>query len=319
MWRAIALVVTTALMVSGIYIYRYSHSSEEHLAEARAEFPLIDPARHFTSRDHLLSTLQPLRERLRQLVSNEKEVQIGLYFEFLNTGSNISINADERFWPASLTKVPLALAVMGTVQSNIWTLDQKLTLEESDKSDRSSTLHERPVGTAFTVQELLEEMLVRSDNTAYNILVRNVPLSQIDAVKEGLGLDLLFDESGRVSPKEFARVFRALYTASYLNRSNSQYLLAMLDRAEFTEFLREPVAATIPFPHKFGIQPEAATFNDAGIVYVPDRPYLIVVMMRGVESDSYNREHVPRLMHAISNMSLQYITDTENVGPEEAI
>lgn len=119
-------------------------------------YPLIDVARNFVPQEHYLSTLQPLRERVHALVEAEEEMKISVYIEFLNTGANISINQEERFFPASFAKVPVAMAVMGMVESDIWTLDQVLTLEEEDRAPLPSTIHQHPTGKKFTVRELLD-------------------------------------------------------------------------------------------------------------------------------------------------------------------
>ncbi len=314
-WQIATVVLFVALCGATLHSYVLA-PRERTAAEFRAEYPLIDPARNFISQEHFLSTIQPLRERVHAVVDEEakKGMHVSVYIEFLNTGANISTNPSERFWPASLAKVPLAMAVMGTIESGIWTLDQVLTLEESDKAEISSTIHANPVGTKFTVRELLEALLMHSDNTAYYILGRNVPVSEVGAVREGIGLEQLFDEDGEVTAREYSRIFRSLYTASYLNRQNSQFLLDLLNRAAFTDFLRNPVPGEIPFPHKFGMGPSQNTYSDSGIVYVENRPYLITVLVKvDASMDKVTeRREAARIMKAISNMSFEYFTTAQN-------
>lgn len=68
--------------------------------------------RFFSRNADLLTTVQPIREKLHTLFQEESLEHTSLYFEYLNTGANISINQDIRILPASLIKVPLAMAVM---------------------------------------------------------------------------------------------------------------------------------------------------------------------------------------------------------------
>lgn len=312
--RILSAALITVLVGGCLYIYFVWDHAAVHVQKAAAEYPLIDPARHLIPQEHFLSTLQPLRERVHAYVDTQEDVNISVYIEYLNTGANIIVKPEERFWPASLSKVPLALAVMGTVESNVWTLDQVLTLEEEDRMSVSSTLHTHPIGTKFTVRELLEELLVRSDNTAYRILGRNVPESEIVAVKEALGLEDLFDAEGEVTAREYTRILRSLYTASYLNRKHSQFLLDILNRAEWKDFLRQSVPESVPFPHKYGADAERNTFSDSGIVYIPQRPYLITVMIEAEKSapDAVSKARAQEVMQAISRMAYEYFLNAQN-------
>lgn len=295
-----------------IWMQIHPHTVEEQLAQ----YPLIDPARHFIPQEHFISTLQPLRERIHALVDAEKDLRISAYIEFLNTGANIIVNPGETYWPASLAKVPVAMAVMGTIESGVWTLDQKLTLEEVDRAREPSMVDKNPTGTQFTVRQLLEALLIHSDNTALMILLRNVPQSELDAVRDGLGLEDVFNLEGEVTAREYSRIFRSLYTANYLSRANSQLLLEMLDKAEWDHFLSKTVPATIPFPHKYGIEPAKGTYSDSGVVYVPNRPFLITVMIEAsttqAEPTDEQVAQIERVMAAMSNMSLEYFTTAKN-------
>lgn len=316
-WQIATVVLFVALASVALHAYVFFWDNAGHdVEEVRAKYPLIDPARHLIAQEHFLSTLQPLRERVHALVEEEAKrgVHVSVYIEFLNTGANISVNNDERYWPASLAKVPLAMAVMGTIESGIWTLDQVVTLEESDKTEISSRIHTNPVGTKFTVRELLEALLIHSDNTAYYILGRNVPVSEVSAVREAIGLEQLFDQEGEVTAREYSRLFRSLYTASYLNRQNSQFLLDLLNRAAFTDFLRDPVPGEVPFPHKFGMGPSQNTYSDSGIVYVENRPYLITVLVRAEDEmdDRTGRLEAARIMNTISQAAYAYFTTAQN-------
>jgi hypothetical protein len=312
-WIALAAVLLLSNIGTFLW-YGVHHLAPSQIEADRNQYPLIDPARHIVRQVDYLPTLQPLRERVISLVESEKDSRMSVYIEFLNTGANINLNQEERYWPASLSKVPIAMAAMGAIENDVWTLDQVLTLEDEDRAQAPSKLHENPTGTKFTVRELLEALLVHSDNTAYRILLRNVPTSEIDAVREGLGLQDLFNEQGQVTAREYSRMFRALYTASYLSRANSQLLLDMLSRAEWDHFMGQVVPDSIPFPRKYGLQPETHTFLESGIVFVPNRPFLITVMIQtpGTKSSEEEAAEVERVMSALSNMSLEFFTNATN-------
>lgn len=312
-WQVAAGVLFVALCGITLHAYWYWDHAAVHVPNEQKKYPLIDPARHIVPKEHFISTIQPLREDLQALVAKQEHLRIALYVEFLNTGANIHINPNERFWPASLTKVPIAMAVMGAVERGRWSLDDELILAEEDRIAESSSLDTYPVGTSFTIEKLLEAMLSKSDNSAYHLLLRSVPQSELSGVRDGLGLEDLFSPEGKVNSKEYARVLRALYTASYLNREHSEYLLELLDDSSFDDFLQSGVPASVPFPHKFGLFPEEHTYNDAGIVYVANRPYLITVLIQTDGTDA-GQTNVPTFMNEVSERAYTFFVNASAVS-----
>ena len=81
-------------------------------------YPLIDPARNLIGQEHFFSTIEPLRKALKSYVQSEK-IEATIYVEYLNTGANIHINPEGRYWPASLTKLPIAIATMSTIEKGL--------------------------------------------------------------------------------------------------------------------------------------------------------------------------------------------------------
>jgi hypothetical protein len=229
--------------------------------------------------------VQPLREKLQAITEEFGNDSVSLYVEYLNTGANISINPEHYLWPASLAKIPLALSVMKKVERGEWKLGNELVLMPGDRNDESGAsgeaLAEYPIGTRFTIEKLLEELLVNSDNTAHFILYRNMHNDELNRIIEDLGLEALFTEEGRVSAKEYSKLFRALYTSNLLTREHSEMILRWLDSSPFNDFLSRDISPEIPFPHKYGEKVTLNVYADSGIVYLPNRPYLITVIIAG--------------------------------------
>lgn len=275
------------------------------------EFPFIEFSRNFIAQEHYLANLQPLREDLNALVSKEETRgnEISLYFEYLNTGGNISINQDKRIFPASLNKVPVALAVLRKVEKGEWNIHNELLLTSEDIDNRFGDLYKNPVDSRYSIEFLLKQLLEKSDNTSVRIFIRNLNPVELDEPLEEIGLKGLFDEHGRISAKEYSRLFRTLYTASYLNRANSQYILRSLQSTDFNGFLSKGVPSNIPFPHKYGINDTERVFTDSGIVYIPYRPYLLTVLIhRTSDSLDNDQEIAAAIMQQISEITYKYIS-----------
>jgi beta-lactamase class A len=101
-------------------------------------------------------------------------------------------------------------------------------------------------------------------------------------------------------------MFRSLYVSSFLNKENSQKLLQWLFESSMKDFLASGLPSDIPFAHKFGENMAAHVFSDSGIVYLPNRPYLLTVMIQG-DGSATEREQATALMKSISEKTYQYI------------
>ncbi len=305
-WKILALIFLFAAIILAVLGWP-AITKQSSNANFDKPYPLIDPARSFTPQEHFIVNLQPLREELRELVQKEGPGSISLYFEYLNTGANVNIGQDLRVWPASLPKLPLAMAVMKKVENGVWQLDTKLALKEEQKDASFGTLFQNPVGTNFTIEQLLQELLTNSDNTAYHVLLENMNPSEIDPIIVETGLEALFDERGFVSAKEYSRLYRALYTSSFLKRENSERILKWLSESDFDRYLASGIEQNVTFANKWGVNQDYHVFLDSGIVYVPHRPYIITVMIRG-NGSSGEEERARAVMRDISSRAYNYIT-----------
>lgn len=302
------------------FIFLYQSALDAFIQKKAAEYPFIDFSRHFISQDNYIVNIQPLREELRNMSQEFSglEREVSLYLEFLNTGANISINPDNYIWPASLTKVPLAMAVMKKVEDGDWELHNELVLMPGDADTHSGAIEnplaDFPVGTRFTIETLLREVLMNSDNTAYYILLRNLHRDDLNKMTLAIGLDALFQKDGKISAKEYSRILRSLYTASFLSRAHSQMILEWLDEATFNSFLTEGVPESVPFPHKYGEDDRTRVYSDSGIVYLPDRPYIISVMVQANPNAPYasEQEAVSVFMEQVSRAAYGYLSQVQN-------
>lgn len=264
------------------------------------EFPLLDPARMFLSQKDYLLNIQDLRTYLHEL-----EVQypdsISIYYEQLNSGSNISVNKQLRLFPASLSKLAQAIIIAKKVEDGKLDWNQKLPILKEDLSSASGNLYKRVyAGDHVSVEELLQELLVESDNTAQNVFRHYLEAEDYINFQNQTGLQDLYNEKGFISAKEYTRMLRVLYGSSYLEPENSQKILEYMSQASFRDYLSQGIPSGIKFAHKYGENTEYHIFADSGIVYVPGRPYMLTVIIKGKDSSLATREWAVGLMKEIS-------------------
>lgn len=306
-WLVVALILLITNLFSVFVLIKKGWIFNKNKFEN--PYPLIDMSRSFITQEHFFSTIEPIRKEMKRIVADyEKQGnRIGVYFEFLNTGANVSINQDVRFWPASLSKMPTVLAVMKKIEKREWKFTNELVLFSEDKDEQFGELYKKPVGTRFTIEELLKQTLINSDNTSHRILIRNLSSENYTDIFEALGMEELFDKNYDITAKEYSRIPRALYNASYLNRENSQKILEWLSETPFDELLGSGVPDEVLFSHKIGEMFEAKVFLDSGIVYVPNRPYLITVMIE--LEDGNDVEKAQEIMRELSKTAYTYVAN----------
>jgi beta-lactamase class A len=263
------------------------------------KYPLLDPAREYVAPDNYITNLESLREYLHAL-----EVQypdsISIYYEQINSGSNISVNKNTRLFPASLSKLVQAILITKKVEDGILKWDKELPVLSSDISTDSGTLYQRIGDKPVTVESLLEELLVNSDNTAQNVFKHYLGFDDYVGFQQTVGLEDLYNEQGFISAKEYTRILRVLYTSNFLKSENSQKILEYMSKASFSDYLSKGVPESIKFAHKYGENKDYHLFADSGIVYIPNKPYMLTVLIKGKDSSPETRIWAIGLMKDVS-------------------
>lgn len=147
----------------------------------------------------------------------------------VESGRTASLNATDAFPMASTFKVPIAVELLARVDQGKEKLDRMISLDAADLHPGSGTLSDlfNKPGVALSVRNLLELMLLISDNSATDILLRevggadavNLRLRQIGipGIRVDRPTSLLISDfvgvnamNGRWSPEEFESKYKAL-------------------------------------------------------------------------------------------------------------
>jgi beta-lactamase class A len=202
-------------------------------------------------------------------------------------------------------KVPLMVAGLKKVEKGDLSLEEKIELVSADIDTSWGELSKKGVGEQVSVKELLESMIEESDNTAYRTLSRTVGQEAFDEALLALGLPINKDST--ISPKDYGNILRSLYISSYLRRPMSELALNMMLRTKYNTQIPAGIPTGIPIAHKVGFNFEIGEFHDCGIVYVPQKPYIICLMSR----ESSNIE-ADRVISSVSKIVYDYVSLKNN-------
>jgi beta-lactamase class A len=119
------------------------------------------------------SALPILEREISRLAKGAGGV-VGVSAIHLETNRLVSLNVNERFPMASTFKLPIAVQLLTRVDNGELRLDQMVQLQQSDLHPGSGTLTDlfKQPGLALSVRNLLELMLLISDNSATDVCLR---------------------------------------------------------------------------------------------------------------------------------------------------
>ena len=297
---SVLLLVGIALGAGGVTVFQkfgtkiYSTDIREAV---RSDTILTSPLLECRELSSSLSdeTLATLREKSKALMDKAQKagdiIYASIYFRDLSNGPWFGLNEADEFFPASLLKLPLAMSFYGKAEDDPAILSKEITYRP-DPSTAEQVQPFGPVrnveaGKKYTIQALLDIMLQESSNESAVALAEIAGQEQITSVYRDLGLTPpVFGQDYKIDTHKYASFFRILYNATYIDRSSSEKILQSLTETSFKDGLVAGVPQGITLAHKFGsrqvdIKPNTVQLHDCGIIYVPNKPYILCVMTQG--------------------------------------
>lgn len=197
-----------------------------------------------------------------------------VYINNLETGEQYAMNADEQLNVASLYKLQVMYTVYADERAGLLSLDEVL-----------------PEG--MTVSDALNAMITVSDQDATFALLRRVGTERVGAMMAELGLGQSYvTDWGYSTARETGTLLELMAMGEAVDAAASQEMVALLSAQQINDRL----PAYLPggtVAHKTGELP--GTRNDAGIVYGPNGPYVIVVATSGLPDEDAGASAIAQL------------------------
>ena len=226
---------------------------------------------------------------------------LGLYYKNLVTGFEYGVRAEETYLAASVIKFPILLHVLDRAARGEISLSDKLTVENWEKVPSCGGLNQFTDAVTADVRTLCRLMIVLSDNTATNKLIRFCGMNRCNAAFREMGLEktvlnrLLFDYEAAqrgfqnyICPREIGMLLEKLYKKEFVSAEASQYAIDILLDQQIGHKLEGKLTG-VPVAHKTGEDSELS--NDVGIVFA-EQPF--VICFAGHDTDVYRWEDLIR-------------------------
>jgi beta-lactamase class A len=113
---------------------------------------------------------------------------MAVYMKNLQTGEEITIDADSTFETFSVIKVAILAEVFHQAETGKFSLDQRLELKPGDQRLPAGVLYTLQPGLTPTIRDLLTLMIIISDNETTDLLADKVTRARVTEYMQELGL-----------------------------------------------------------------------------------------------------------------------------------
>ncbi len=308
-WKKISILEVVVIILILIIIPNYYEKkmnesiNKEGLLSQRVYTGILAP------RNHLIFNLQPLEKGINDYIKS-KNATIGVYIVNLRDGASIDINEELEFKPASINKLLIAILILRKVENGKLNINDKLPITSEDADTISGNLYLR-AGEEVKIEELLREMLSKSDNTAVNVLAKKINTKELDSLSTYLNYNNpnnkeSSEDYNKVTPKSTGNLFTSLYLSTLLEPKDSEYILKQLINTTFNIKAIADIPENVVIAQKFGIYHDEKVeyLHDCGIMYIDSARFFYCVMTKDLPSQEA-QETIGTIVHAI----YQYIVE----------
>jgi beta-lactamase class A len=209
----------------------------------------------------------------------------------VNTGGPAhvyALNGDRRVKTASTIKIAVMTEAFFQIKDGKLHLDDPITLQAADRVQGSGILQDMQPGLRFTLEDAMTLMIVESDNTATNLVLDRVGISNVNTRMVSLGLTNtkvfkkvftplnrpLTDEErefglGVTTPNEMVKLLEMIFRRQILDRDSCGRMLDIMKKQRDHDsmqryLLTEP---NVTIASKSGALDDVR--NDVGLIYTP--------------------------------------------------
>ena len=235
----------------------------------------------------------PLGEHLRlqfaatlDRLATEADGVVGYAIVDITSGERFARLEHTAFPTASTIKLAILYELLRQADAGRIALDQVAPMDRS-RAVPGGLLNEL-ANPSLSPRDLAVAMILQSDNTATNVLIDRVGMAAVNERLTALGLsatslrrymiDLAAARRGEENvstPSDLAKLVLIFHRGEGLSPASHKAALEILQKPKSTP-IRTGVPASVPVASKSGELEGVRA--DAGVVYVPGRPYVFVAM-----------------------------------------
>lgn len=225
---------------------------------------------------------------------------VAFYYRPLDGGCAQMYNEMMPLVAASVIKIPIMVEAFRQFESGELNPLATYRIKPEDKMPSCGALNRMHDGLEVTLRDLVELMIVLSDNSATNILIDRLGIARVNATLEAEGLRVtrlrrkLFDKAGmeaglsnHVCAREIGLLLERMYAGTLVSPQASAEMLEILRNQKLNgkmPFFLKPRG--IACAHKTG-EDDGIT-HDVGVVYAR-RPFVLCMLSEETDVPAFER------------------------------
>jgi len=247
---------------------------------------------------------------------------VSLYAKNLDTGASFGIRENEKVRTASTIKLAIMAEVFDAVAKGRAKWTDQITLHDKDKAGGTGILGELSDGTRLNVRDLVHLMIVKSDNTATNLLLDKFTAQAVNDYMDILGLTNTrsmrkvlvngnapagYSAAGRLeenkrfglgstTPHEMEILIEKMERGEVVSPAASREMIAILKRQQWRGGIARRTG-DLPVANKTGSLNQMR--SDVGIVYSPGGRIAIAITC----------DEIPKTDFSVDNAGEIFIAD----------
>ncbi|SPF51802.1 Beta-lactamase [Candidatus Sulfopaludibacter sp. SbA4] len=266
---------------------------------------------------------QPLQQAVRARIGDFQGM-VSLYAKNLDTGAAFGIRESEPVRTASTIKVPIMLAVFDAVSRGQAKWSEPLTVTAAEQVSGTGVLGEMSDGDQLPLRDVVQLMIVLSDNTATNLVLERFTADAVNAYLDKLGIrttrvmrKIRGDGSqlkaasgmsaagklpenekygiGMSTPRDMATILEKLERGEIVSRDASREMIAILKRCQDGTGIRRRMGG-LAVANKTGSLD--ALRSDVGIVYSKGGRIAMAITVDGMPKVDYTPDNTGSVLIA---------------------
>ncbi|MGP0127699.1 MAG: serine hydrolase [cyanobacterium endosymbiont of Rhopalodia musculus] len=268
--------------------------------------------------------LTHLKTKLEKVASQEKYAKVKPqgWFIDLDNGNYVNFNGDTSLSAASTIKIPVLVAFFEELDAGRIYLDEMLTMDKEIITGGSGSMQYQEPGTKFSALETATKMIVISDNTATDMLVRRLGGKEVlnKRFKEwGLTSTEInnhlpdLEGTNTTSPKDLVQLLARVERGDLLTVRSRDRMLGIMQKTRTQTLLPQGLEQGAIISHKTG--DIGTILGDAGIIDIPTgKRYIGAVFAERSYNDVMGRMIIQDFSRTVYQ-HLKWYKPNQNVKP----
>jgi beta-lactamase class A len=214
---------------------------------------------------HVQEELEALRQRIAS-VAEDLPGRLGVLVRYLDDDLEVAFAADDLFPTASVIKVPIMVEVYRQAAAGLLALDDPIPVLAEERTDGSGILKYLHADLQLTIADAVELMIIVSDNTATNLVLRRVGIDAVNSTMDNLGFsrtrtagpirtanrEVELSRMSRTTPREMGNLLALVATGRAVSAEASAAMIETLEHQIHSDMLPRYLPFTY-YPERLGL------------------------------------------------------------------